>query len=303
MPAPFDQVLADYAAALQRAPLAPASRSKYLSRARGFLAWLAEADVDGEPLTDPAARDWAVRDYRVHLKAVRKAQPSTINGTLAALDDFYQRRGLGAAAARREDLPQQTAPRALDERETRRYLRWVEQEASARDRVVALLPYYAGARDCEVVRLDVEDVRISARKGELRILGKGSDGGRPRTVPVHPGLRPALHAWLEERGSWPGAVDTPALLLNRRGSRLSDRSVREIIGRLGDLAGLDDDPLDPFGPHILRHCFGYQLARAGVDLVTIAELMGHARLETVRVYTLPTRADRERALDALLTDR
>jgi hypothetical protein len=31
--------------------------------------------------------------------------------------------------------------------------------------------------------------------------------------------------------------------------------------------------------------------------------MGHARQETTRIYTRPTKADRERALDALLTDR
>jgi hypothetical protein len=32
-------------------------------------------------------------------------------------------------------------------------------------------------------------------------------------------------------------------------------------------------------------------------------LMSHARLETTRIYTLPTKADRERALDALVADR
>jgi hypothetical protein len=31
--------------------------------------------------------------------------------------------------------------------------------------------------------------------------------------------------------------------------------------------------------------------------------MGHARLETTRIYTRPTSADRERALEALLVDR
>jgi integrase/recombinase XerC len=76
-----------------------------------------------------------------------------------------------------------------------------------------------------------------------------------------------------------------------------------MIGRFGELAGLDADPLHPFGTHVLRHTFGTQLVRAGFDLVTVAELMGHARLETTRIYALPTKADRERALDALLTDR
>jgi site-specific recombinase XerD len=298
-----DQVLADYAAALVRAPLAPASRGKYLSRVRGFLAWLADAAVDGDPLADRAARDWAVRDYRAHMKAIRKSSPATINTTLAALGDFYQRCGLGAPAARREDVPQRDAPRAPGEREARRFLRAVEQEPSVRDRLVALLPYFAGLRDSEVVRLDVDDVRLSARKGELRVLGKGSDGGKHRTLPVHAELCAALQAWLGERSSWPAAGDTAALLLNRRGGRLGDRSVRAIIERLGELAGLGDDPLEPFGPHVLRHTFGTQLVRAGVDLVTVAELMGHARLETTRIYTRPTRADRERALDVLLVDR
>ncbi len=93
------------------------------------------------------------------------------------------------------------------------------------------------------------------------------------------------------------------MVLTERGGRLTDRSVRTIIGRFGERAGLDDDPLDPFGPHVLHHTFGTHLVRAGVDLVTVSELMGHVRLETTRIYTLPTKADRERALNTLLTDR
>ena len=91
---------------------------------------------------------------------------------------------------------------------------------------------------------------------------------------------PRLQAWLTERRSWRGAEATPALLLNARGGRISDRYAREIIEGLGWLAGLDADRADPFGPHVLRHTFGTQLVRGGVDLVTVAELMGHARLET-----------------------
>jgi integrase/recombinase XerC len=294
--------MADYSKQLRMAPLAPASRAKYLSRVRGYLAWLADSDASGDPLTDAAARDWAVRDYRRDLKVVRKAAATTINNALAAIDDFYTRWGLGPAAARREDPLPRDAPRALSNQQARRFLRMVDQEPSMRNKVAALLPYYAGLRIGEVVGLDVDDIAISARKGQMRVLGKGRDGGKVRNVPIHAELRPLLRAWLTERRRWLGAEATPALLLNARGGRISDRYAREIIEGLGRLAGLDAERTDPFGPHVLRHTFGTQLVRGGVDLVTVAELMGHARLDTTRLYTLPTKADRDRALDALLTD-
>ena len=91
-----------------RAPIASESRRTYLSKVRQYLAWLADAALDGDPLTMLAARDWAVRDYRTHLQAVAKRAPRTVNNALAAVDDFYTRLGLGAANATRADLP---APR------------------------------------------------------------------------------------------------------------------------------------------------------------------------------------------------
>lgn len=46
----------------------------------------------------------------------------------------------------------------------------------------------------------------------------------------------------------------------------------------------------------------YKLTRIGVDLVTMAELMGHASLETTRLYTRPNAADMQRAVDLLTVD-
>jgi site-specific recombinase XerD len=42
--------------------------------------------------------------------------------------------------------------------------------------------------------------------------------------------------------------------------------------------------------------------RAGTDLVIVADLLGHARLDATRVYTNPTDADRTQALNTLITD-
>ncbi|RCG28653.1 site-specific integrase [Sphaerisporangium album] len=303
LPEPYAAVLADYSRRLRRSPLADSSKTKYISRVRGYLAWMSEAAayglLEGDPLADPAAATAAVRDYRRHLKNGRRAA-TTIDNVLAAADDFHARRGLAAVQAGRERARRRTAPKALDEDEIRRYLRRVEAAASPRDTVIALLPYLAGLRIGEVVALDVADVRVSAHEGDLRVRGNGRDGEKTRTVALHPDLRHAVRTWLSERLTWPGA-DTGALLLNARGGRLTDRAARHIITRLGRDAGLGEEPGRPFAPHILRHTFGAQLVRAGTDLVLVAELMGHKRLDTTRQYIPPAPADRAAALGALTT--
>jgi len=296
LPDPFAAVLDTYTAALAAAPLAAQSRRTYISKTRQYLAWLSAADIDGDPLGSADGRDWAVRDYRNHLQGVLKRKPATINNALAAVDDLYTRRGLGPANAERVEVPV-AAPRALGERAQVRYLRAVAARPSPRDQALALVPFYAGTRIAETAALDVDDIRLSARKGTMRIYGKGQ---RVREVPVHAQLRSALTAWLHERSDWPGAGDSPALFLNQRGARFSVKAAHDIITGIATDAGLDDDEITA---HVLRHSFATTLVRGGTDLVIVAELLGHARLETTRGYTRPTAEDRARALDLLPTDR
>jgi site-specific recombinase XerD len=276
--------------------LAAETRRTYYSKVRGYLTWLAAANADGDPLTQPRPRDWAVRDYRTHLVTVAKRAPRTINTALAAIDDFYTRRGLGPATADRLDLPAQ-APRALDAKTALRWVRAIATHPSPRGRVLALLPIYAGLRISETVALDTDDVRLSARKGNLRVRGKGTT---VRDLPVHPQLRTDLQTWLDERPGWPGAGTSPALLLNRRGQRLSVRGASNIIRAIAADANLDEEHITA---HVGRHTFATTLIRGGTDLVAVADMLGHARLDTVRLYTHPSAADRERALNLLPYDR
>jgi len=291
---PFTAVLEEYAAALKSAPLSDQTRRTYASKVRQFLAWLADADSDGDALNAKDARDWAVRDYRTHLQTVLKRKPATVNNALAAVDDLYIRRGLGPANAARADLPT-TAPKALSKRAAVRFLRAVDGCPSPRDRAIALVPFYAGARIAEIVGLDTDDVRLSARKGILRICGKGE---KVREIPIHPQLRATLAGWLDERPDWPSA-DSPALFLNQRGGRLSVKGAHDIITAITKAAGLDDN----ITAHVLRHTFATRLVRGRTDLVIVAELLGHARLETTRVYTRPTHQDAIDALELLDVDR
>jgi site-specific recombinase XerD len=265
------------------------------SKVRQYLAWLASTEFDGDPLGSAAGRDWAVRDYRGHLQTALKRRPATVNNALAAVDDLYIRRGLGPTSAKRAEIPA-AAPRALSKRAQIRYLRAVQACSSPRDRALALVPFYAGARIAETVALDLDDVQLSARKGVLRIYGKGQ---RVREIPIHPQLRKRLTDWLDERHDWLGAKDSPALFLNQRGGRLSARGAHHVITGIAARAGLEDNVT----AHVLRHSFATTLVRGGTDLIIAAELLGHARLETTRVYTRPSAEDRSKAVDLLPTDQ
>lgn len=270
----------------------------YRSRVGQYLRWLAEAAVDGDPLVDPPTRDWAVRDYRTYLLTVARRKPSTVNAHLTAVDDFYRRRGLGPANARREDLPR-AAPRALDQRAQMRWLRAAEH-AAPRDKGLAHVGFYAGLRIGEIVALNLGDIRKSARKGHLIVrYGKG---GRYREVPLHPVLRSTLDEWLKERANWAGAGTSMALFLNRRGGRLSTRGAYGVLTALADSAGIAVGRGGEFTPHVLRHTAGTTLTRAGTDIVLVAEILGHS-VETARRYALPTEQDRQAAIERLPIDR
>jgi integrase len=164
--------LSAYLAWLEGRPLAARSRQAYGHQVRRYLAWLGDrSPVDGDPLGDEGARDWAVRDYKRHLKAVERWKPASVNLALAALDSFYTHLGLGRPMVRREDLPAK-APRAISEEQQRRLLR-IAERGSARDRAIVVMLLYTGLRLAELVALDLDDVRRCGprRRAALMIAG------------------------------------------------------------------------------------------------------------------------------------
>src|SRR3954471_13699477 len=226
-------LLQGYLSWLEGRPLAARSRQAYGHQVRRYLTWLGDRSaVDGDPLAEGDARDWAVRDYKRHLKAVERWKPASVNLALAALDSFYTQLGLGRPVVRREDLPA-SAPRALSEEQQRRLLRMCER-ASARDRAIVVTLLCTGLRLAELVALDVDDVRVSARKG--LVVVRSGKGDAYREVPVNALVRQVLEEWLGERARRAGEAER-ALLVGRGGRRLSKRSVDDAVRGLGEDAG------------------------------------------------------------------
>ncbi len=283
--------LAGYETWLEGQPLAASTRRAYRGHARRFVGFLASWPGEGgNPLTDAHARDYAVRDFKSYLKTVRRAKPASVSLALAAVDHFYRYLGAGRPDVRREELAQ-AAPRALSPEELRRFLRAVERCGSSRDQAIALLLVNTALRIGECAALDVDDIAVSARKG-IVVVREGK-GDAYREVPLNVEVRGALDTWTAVRRKQLDGSAERALFVSRKGARLSTRSIDLVVRALAREADL------VLSAHTLRHTCLTRLVRGGADVVLVAELAGHRRLETTRRYSLPSQADRQDAMERL----
>jgi integrase/recombinase XerC len=144
--------------------------------------------------------------------------------------------------------------------------------AGLRDRAALELLYGAGLRVSELVGLDLGDLAHDS----VRVRGKGN---KERLVPLGAKARAALQEYLGRRPEM--RPKGAALLVNRRGGRLSARSVARQLARYASIAGARRH----VHPHALRHSFATHLLDMGADLRGIQELLGHASLSTTQRYT------------------
>jgi len=147
-----------------------------------------------------------------------------------------------------------------------------------RDQLILELLYGCGIRNSELTGINVDDIRQSAEA--ILIRGKGK---KERYVPFGGSAKSALLAYLPQRQKALAHIhrSTPALLVNRRGGRLTTRSVGRIVKKIAMAKGLSPD----VHPHTLRHAFGTHMLEEGADLRAIQELLGHERLATTQRYT------------------
>src|SRR5579862_5523319 len=149
----------------------------------------------------------------------------------------------------------------------------LERPFPERDRVLFELLYGCGLRVSELVGLNLED--FDRQECWIRVRGKGR---KERQVPYGSKAGQAVEKYLIARIAKPGER---ALLVNRLGSRLSDRGARGIVKLYARLISGDAS----LHPHSFRHAFATHLLADGADLRSIQELLGHARLATTQKYT------------------
>ncbi|MBS4019396.1 MAG: tyrosine recombinase XerC [Dechloromonas sp.] len=171
-------------------------------------------------------------------------------------------------------------PKALSVDEAARLLEPADDGDSrleARDAAMFELLYSSGLRLAELVGLDRDALDGILHEGEVRVLGKRS---KPRLIPVGAQARRALVAWAAVRDEL-AAADEPALFINRRGRRISPRSVELRLAQRALRLGLPQH----VHPHMLRHSFASHVLQSSGDLRAVQEMLGHASIASTQVYT------------------
>ena len=143
-----------------------------------------------------------------------------------------------------------------------------------RDRAILETLYATGLRVSELVGLDWEHVDFENEC--VRAFGKGR---KERIVPIGEIALDALRRYRRALGDL--RIHAEAVFVNRRGRRLTTRSVARFVKRY---AQRSRTPVAA-SPHALRHSFATHLLNQGADLRSIQELLGHSSLSTTQRYT------------------
>lgn len=146
-----------------------------------------------------------------------------------------------------------------------------------RDRAILETLYSTGMRVSELVAVDLDDLDLES--GFIITRGKGR---RERLALLGEPAQRAVRNWLQAREALGERFKNhAAVFLNRRGSRLTTRSVARLLERYLLIAGLDSRT----SPHTLRHSFATHLLDAGADIRGVQELLGHRSLSSTQIYT------------------
>jgi len=166
-----------------------------------------------------------------------------------------------------------------------------------RDRALLQTMADAGLRVSEALALKVPDLRRENGR-VMAITVHAGKGDKDRTVYATPQLSDKLLRWLDARAS----LGLPAKrgpvfcrIKGGAGGTISARAVQLLVARLAREAGTEKR----VSPHTLRHTSATRKLRAGANLRLVQDDLGHARLETTRIYTHIADAERQAAAEAL----
>lgn len=258
------------------------TRRAYISDLLDFLSFIRDKDLSVEDLQISGIRSYL---GSLHFRGARR---STIARKISAIKQFYD--FLDEKNGSENPFGFIKRPRLIHEikdvlskDEVESLLGEHDDKNMYRNRDLAMmeLMYSCGIRVSELVGLDVGDVNLKSK--ELVVSGKRS---KVRIVYFGDLAAEELKRYIDTDRkkllSRAGkSTDESALFINRFGSRITDRGVRNILIKYTRRAGI----MRKVSPHDLRHAFATHLLVNGADIRSVQELLGHSDISTTQIYT------------------
>lgn len=217
--------------------------------------------------------------FNQEIKTVAGASfPSSMAG--AKYDDI----GLPIKCLRKSSQLKVKVPRPLIEAlEPEDVGRFMGEFARYRDLAILLLMLLCGLRSCEVLALRMNDLNFIDRT--MRVRGKG---GKERMLPLLETVNSSIRRYL--RYERPQGLKKARVFVvlqgNGRGQPMTTAGLRSIFRARRRSTGIVTA-----NPHKFRHCFGTEMARAGVQLPVLREMMGHSNIKITLQYIQLSMAD------------
>ncbi len=154
-----------------------------------------------------------------------------------------------------------------------------------RDRALIETLYTTGMRVSEISSLNIDDI---IDKNKIKLMGKGA---KPRVVFMSDTARTWIDQYIKLCSQKFKNLQNNALFLNRFGTRLSVRSIQNLVKKYGYKSGIGVS----LHPHLLRHTFATHMLSNGADLRTVQALLGHSKVSTTQIYTHVANSDMKKS--------
>ena len=229
-------------------------------------------------------------EYVEYLRRERHNGAAAVNRQVTILKCFYRALvAMGYLEARENPLAnfpkikaaRKKLPVFLTEDEVRRLIATPRTDTvmGLRDRALLTILYATGIRASECAGLTEADVNLDDYT--IRVMGKG---GKERCIPLNSDVVVVLRQYQIARGP---LVRRESFFRSRGGRGLSRNAIYERVHRFGRKALIPK----VLSPHRLRHTFATHLVKAGENLVTIRDLLGHRCLSSTQIYLHTTAED------------
>ncbi len=249
-----------------------ATIEKYMRDVRFFASYVGENEITKQ----------TVLDYKSSLGETYAV--SSANSMIAAMNCFLRFCGWHDLCAKQFKMQREVYCSEEKELTRAEYIRLLEAaNAKHNERLNLIIQTICGTgiRVSELQYITVE----ALQNGEAIVNCKGKN----RRVFIVPELKKKLLRYVKEQG-----ISTGTVFVTRGGKPVNRHSIWKDMKALCDQANVS--PSKVF-PHNLRHLFARTFYRLEKDIAKLADILGHASINTTRIYIVTTGAEHKRKME------